>query len=98
MAKHLEISGVRVTPARAGSVQVRYLVVNHSAADLPEMGLDMSIRPASGGAAILEFQAKLPSIGPYESREMTSTVKTALKPYELPDWQAVRADFRLRSE
>lgn len=98
MAKHLEIAGLRITPAKAGSARVQFLVVNHSAADLPQMSLDLTLRPASGGAAIFEFQVKLPSIGPYESRELTSIVNTALKPYELPDWQALRADFRLRSD
>ena len=98
MAKHLEVAGVRVTPAKPGTARVQFLVINHSAADLPEMALDLTLRPAAGGSAVFEFQVKLPSIGPYESRELTSLVNTPLKPYEFPDWQAVRTGFRLRSE
>lgn len=98
MAKHLEIAGLRVTPAKPGTARVQFLVINHSAADLPPMTLDLAVRPRAGGAPVFELPVKLPSIGPYESRELTTTANTALKAYELPDWQAVRADFRLRSE
>ncbi|HYP07656.1 MAG TPA: zinc ribbon domain-containing protein [Bryobacteraceae bacterium] len=97
LAKHLEVSGLRITPGADGTAKVRYMVVNHSAADLPELKMEIAVR-AGSGAAVLEFPADVPSIGPYEARELGSTVKTNLKPYELPDWQTVRADFRLLGE
>jgi len=33
------------------------------------------------------FSFKVPTLGPYESKEMIGLVNTKLKVYELPDWQ-----------
>ncbi len=33
------------------------------------------------------FSFKVPSLGPFESKEATAPVTTKLKAYELPDWQ-----------
>ena len=33
------------------------------------------------------FSFKVPSLGPYESKEMMGLLSTKLKVYELPDWQ-----------
>jgi hypothetical protein len=97
LAKHLEVSGVRITESTPQLAKVQFLVVNHSAADLPEMKMDVALKSPSGDA-IFEFRVNLPSIGPYEYKELSSTIKTKLKPYELPDWQLLKAEFQLASE
>jgi hypothetical protein len=96
LAKHLEVSGVRITESGEGTVKIQFLVVNHSAADLPDMKMNLTLRAA--GKAVFELPVALPSIGPYESRDMSANVKTDLKPYEIPDWQALRPEFRLATE
>jgi hypothetical protein len=98
LAKHLEIAGIRITEPSAKTAKVNFVVINHSAADLPDLKLELTLRPSEGGGPIFKIPVNLASIGPYESREMTSTVKTTLKPYELPDWQLLRAEFRIASE
>jgi hypothetical protein len=98
LAKHLEVAGFRITEPAAQTAKVNFVVINHSAADLPEFKMQVTLRPAAGGNPIFDFPIQLPSIGPYESRELSSTVKTALKPYEIPDWQMLRPEFRLTSE
>jgi hypothetical protein len=98
LAKHLEIAGVRVTESKPQTAKIQFVVINHSAADLPDLKLHVSLRATSGGAAEFEFPVDLESIGPFESREMTRTLKTNLKPYELPDWQLLRPEFRITSE
>jgi hypothetical protein len=96
LAKHLEVSGVRIQEGASGAVKIQFLVTNHSAADLPAMKMNVALR--AGDRSFFEFPVALPSIGPYESRELNSSVKTELKPYEMPDWQAIRPQFQLVTE
>ena len=98
LAKHLEVAGIRVGETAPQTAKISFVVINHSAADLPELKMQVMLRPTTGGNPVFDFAVDLPSIGPYESREMTSKVKTTLKPYEIPDWQMLRPEFRLTSE
>ena len=43
------------------------------------------------------FTVKTPVSGvlPYEAKDMTIPVKTALRAYELPDWQFITATFQI---
>ena len=91
LAKHLEVSGVRIQEASGGKVKIDFNVVNHSSADLPDLKLDVRLR--SGNRDFFVIPVKLPSLGPYASRDLSTTVKTDLKPYELPDWQRVEPHF-----
>jgi len=43
------------------------------------------------------FSFKLPLLGPYESKEMSSVVDTKLKVYELPDWQNLQEQLQITS-
>jgi hypothetical protein len=96
MAKHLELSGFRVQSVK-NNLTFTYVVINHSGADLPPMKLKVTIRSPSK-AALFEFPADVPAIGPFESREITTNVKGNFKPYELPDWQMIHAEFDITSE
>jgi hypothetical protein len=91
LAKHLEVAAVRLTHTGRGRVDIQYMVVNHSAADLPELRMDVAIRSAD--KVFFEFPAKVPALGPFEAKELKATVPTDLKPYELPDWQMMRPQF-----
>ena len=46
---------------------------------------------------ITEFEAKIPSLGPQETHDVSATANTKLRLYELPDWQFLRADFDITS-
>jgi hypothetical protein len=37
------------------------------------------------------------SLGPQENKDVTVTVPTKLRLYELPDWQFLRAQFEITS-
>ena len=95
LAKHLELAGLRITHPAEQTAKIQFLVINHSSADLPDLRMRVALRASSGGTPVFEFPIDLPSLGPYESRDITSTVKTKLKAYEIPDWQLLRAEFRL---
>ena len=92
-AKHLEVTGVRLSGGAGGKLKVHYVVVNHSNASLPEMKMVVTL--ASGDRTYFEFPATVPSLGPYEIKDETAAVTTNLKPYELPDWQMFRPKFRI---
>ncbi len=79
-----------------GQVKIGYIVVNHSPADLPDLRAQITLSAA--GKPVFEFPTTIPSIGPYESKDLTATVKTNLRPYELPDWQALKPTFVIKSE
>lgn len=99
MAKHLEITGFRVTEGARQRLQVRMLVVNHSAAELPVMKLNVNLRSTAqkpGDAPIATFAANLPSLGAFESIEVKTDTTTRLRAYEFPDWQFLKADFTVR--
>lgn len=93
LAKHLEVSAVRIAGQKGGSARIRFVVTNHSAADLPELKIEVQLR--SGDREFFSIPVTVPSLGPYESRELGQTVRTDLKPYEMPDWQLVQPRFRI---
>jgi hypothetical protein len=93
LAKHLEVTGVRLSSAPGGKLKIQYIVVNHSAAALPD--LKMTVALTSAGRQYAEFAAAVPSLGPYEARDLTATATTDAKPYELPDWQMFQPQFRI---
>jgi hypothetical protein len=96
LAKHLEVSGVRMRDLKGGKATIQFVVINHSGGELPPMTMDLTVRSAD--KVFFEVPVKLPSLGPYEVKDLSSSVTTELKSYELPDWQMVRPQFRLRTE
>jgi hypothetical protein len=95
LAKFLEIAGVRVSDDAKGKLHVHFVVVNHSSADLPELSMNVIVK--AGDKPFIEIPVKVPSIGPFESKDLESTAKSSLKGYELPDWQFLKADFEITS-
>jgi hypothetical protein len=95
LAKFLEISGLRVNEDAKQQLHVHFVVVNHSAADLP--ALEMTLTVKAGDKDLISVPVKVPAIGPFESKDMESTTKTSVKGYELPDWQFLKSDFTITS-
>jgi hypothetical protein len=60
-AKHLEVTGVRLSGGAGGKLKVHYIVVNHSNASLPPM--KMMVTLASADRTYFEFPAAVPSLG-----------------------------------
>jgi len=96
--KYVELVGIRINEKGPGTLLVRFNVVNHSEADLGDLTLQVNIRANSAkpdDAPLCTFTSKVPSLGPEESKEVTATVPTKLRVYELPDWQFLKADFQI---
>ncbi|MGA2133692.1 MAG: hypothetical protein ABSH50_15475 [Bryobacteraceae bacterium] len=99
MQKYIEVSGIRLQEAAKGATEARFLVINHSGADITDLGGMVNIWGRAGKTeeAAGSFNFKLPSIGPYESKEAVAPVNTKLKVYELPDWQFITTQVQITS-
>jgi hypothetical protein len=98
--KYVEIMGFRMAEQGAGKLKVTFAVVNHSEADIGDLGLKIRLTTTAAkpeDPAIAQFDAKVPSLGPQENKDVTVTVPTKLRIYELPDWQFLRGQFEITS-
>jgi hypothetical protein len=100
LLKHIEIVGIRITEDAKQKAQVRFLVVNHSGAEITDLtgSVHLVARTAKAGdAPVGTLALKTPSLGPYESKEVSAPLTTSLRAYELPDWQNVTAQVEITS-
>jgi hypothetical protein len=96
----VEVTGIRFLQNPKKVTEARFLVVNHSGADITGLAGNVNIwgRTAkSEEEAAGTFSFKVPSLGPYESKEVTAPVNTKLKVYELPDWQNITPEVQITS-
>jgi len=94
LAKFIEVTGFRIDANRKSEVQ--YLVVNHSDADISSANIFVTLRSAKPGQPPLcRFSFKVPSLGPFESKEMSSPIGNAARGIFLPDWQEIRAEVQI---
>jgi hypothetical protein len=100
LAKYIEIDGFRITESGPGKMKITFAVINHSEADIGDLGLKMQLVTSAdkpGDAPIAEFEATVPSLGPLENKEVSVVVPTTMRVYELPDWQFLRGRFEITS-
>jgi len=98
LAKFIEIAGMRVTEDLKQKAQIKFLVVNHSGAELGDLTLAITLKPFTAkpeDKPVAVFTVKVASLRPYEARELETSVKSELRAYELPDWQFLRAEFEI---
>jgi hypothetical protein len=98
--KYVEVSGIRFVENAQHETEARFVVVNHSDADLADLGGTVSIFGRTAKAeeeAAGTFSFKLASLRPNESKETVAPLVTKLKPYELPDWQNLSAQVQITS-
>ena len=99
-AKYIELAGFRLTEAKPGQLDVKFVAVNHSEAELGDLKLNLQIRTTAAKAddpPVARFQATVPALRPLEISDVSAKVDTKLRIYELPDWQFLRAEFDIAS-
>jgi hypothetical protein len=96
LAKYVEVTGVRVF-ADTNNSEIRYVVVNHSAAELPPFQLMVKLRPKRG-PAVCSFSASVQGMGPNESREMRTTIRREVHSYDLPEWRDLRIEAHVTAK
>jgi hypothetical protein len=97
-AKFLEVTGLRVAEDAKKNVQIKFVVINHSLAEIADTELKLDIRSASGKPGdppLCEVLVKVPSLGPHEVKDIAAVGKTQLRAYEMPDWQFLRVDYEI---
>ena len=100
LARYVELTGFRFSEDARKRSQVRALLVNHSGAEIADLGIDVALTTTSakpGTDPVCTFSIKLASLAPFEAREITTLVKSHLRAYELPDWQFLKANFTITS-
>lgn len=100
LQKYVEVVGMRLTEDAKKKPAVRFVVVNHSGAEIADLAANVNLwaRTAkSDEETVGTFSFKVPSLGAYESKEMTGALNTKLRVYELPDWQNLVADIQITS-
>jgi hypothetical protein len=99
LAKYIEVTGLRLI-GTGGKAQLKFLVVNHSAGPLDGVQLEVNIRerttkPGDEGAVLFTVATPIRRIGAFESRDYTVPVTAAKSGLDLPDWQFLRATFKV---
>lgn len=100
LAKYIELAGFRLTESKSGELDVKFVAINHSEADLGDLGLTIRLQTTAakpGDPPLAEFMAKVPSLGPLDIKDVSAKLSTKLRVYELPDWQFMRVDFDITS-
>ncbi len=98
LARHVEITGFRLSEDARRRAAIQFVVVNHSGADLSGLEAEVqltAVSPKGDRQPVGRFSFRAPKLGPYESRELKAPLETNLRVYELPDWQFLRAEFRI---
>ena len=100
LQKYIEISGVRITQDAKKKPIVKFVVTNHSGAEITDLGGNVTVwgrTQKSEEEAAGTFSFASAHLSPYESKEMSAPLTTKLKLYELPDWQNVSTDIQITS-
>jgi hypothetical protein len=97
-SKLVEVTGLRIAAGSNRRPQLEFIVVNHSAAALSDIGLQIAVRSASstaGVAPLFRVSTTVPSLGPYQSREFRAELDPEVHATDVPDWQSLRADVHI---
>ena len=101
-SKLVEVTGLRIAAVPNNKPpQLAFLVVNHSATQLSNIGLQIAVRSASsssGVAPLFRVSTTISSLGPYQSREFRAELDPQFHASEIPDWQSLRADVRVGAQ
>jgi hypothetical protein len=87
LQKYVEVVGIRLVQDARHRPQARFVVVNHSSAELNDLTANVTLWASTSRSeedSVGTFSFKLSSLGGNESKEMTSPLNTKLKVYELP--------------
>lgn len=96
LAKYVEVAGFRLSEDAKRRTNVKMTIINHSAADLGDLTLEVTLKTPEG-KVVGTADVKAPAIGPLGSADATAPLKTTERAYELPDWQFIRAEFQITS-
>ncbi len=94
----IEVTGFRIQIDPAKKPEIQYLVVNHSPLRFTSVNVNVTLYAAdakAGQPALCSFQFTAPNLGPFQSKDMTSTIDPETRPVSVPDWQDLRASVEI---
>lgn len=97
--KYLEVVGTRII-SKDKQPLVRYVLVNHSSLELSDLAGSVTLWASTSHSdeeQVGSFSFIVPSIGPYDSKDLSAPLKTTMKMFELPDWQNLNAEIQITS-
>jgi hypothetical protein len=97
MQKYIEVTGVRFVLDAKKKTQVKFVVINHSEADVNGLAGNVTIwgrtrKSEEDAQGTFSFSTNL---APFESKELTAPLNSKLKIYELGDWQNITTDVQI---
>ncbi len=96
----IEVAGIRMSYDSQDKPQVRAVVINHSAEEMLNVNLAVTLRPAQAAPdspPLARFTLKVsPGIKPGESREVKAPLEALATLAAMPSWQKLRADVERR--
>jgi hypothetical protein len=98
LTSNVEVTGFRIVVDFNKKSEIHYIVVNHSAANLSDVNIFVTLRSAntiSGQPPIGRFSFKSPDLAPFEAKEMISSIEKLSRSTTLPDWQDLRAEVQI---
>jgi hypothetical protein len=95
--KYIEIAGVRFVENSKKKPEVKFVVVNHSPANMDGLSGNVTLwgrtqKSEEDAAGTFTFTTNL---GPWETKDLSAPLTTKHRIYELPDWQNVSADIQI---
>jgi hypothetical protein len=98
LSKAIEVTGFRIVVDPSRKSEIQYLVVNHTAARFSGVTVYVTLRAADarpGQPPLCRFSFAAPNLGPFQSKEMSSSIEKMNRPDALPEWQDLRADIEI---
>jgi hypothetical protein len=95
--KYIEVSGVRFVQDAKKKTMAKFVIVNHSGADISGLAGNVTIwgrtqKSEEDAQGTFSF---ITSLAPYESKELSVPLNTKRKMYELADWQNITTDVQI---
>jgi len=93
----VELSGVRFTEDAKKKPIVKFVVINHSGAEIYGLAATVTVlsHTAKSDTLVGTFSFSKADIGPYQSKDLSAPLDTKLQPVDLPDWQFVKVDVQI---
>jgi hypothetical protein len=100
LVKFVEVIGYRIVESKQ-QVQFKFIIVNHSAGEIAPFQLNMQVHTKNqkpGEASLFTVKTPVSGLLPFEAKDMSIPVKTALRAYEMPDWQFLTATYDISQQ
>ena len=97
LARRIEATGFRITETPEKRLQIQFLIVNHSGADIGDLKGTVHLKTIESDDVISSFEFNTTRLGPYESVEFKAIITGGMRAYEAPDWQFLKADVEVTS-